>query len=408
MNEEKNIMKKALLIVMFLVPVISFGQSNNVQSAANALGYYEKGTTTDPKDFELENAKKWIDLASENESTANNSKMWYYRGKIYQAIHNNKRLNSLDSLTAEKATLSFMNCIKTDSKKMYTDECKGLVWLTGINLFDDAIQFAQKNDFSTAMRYYNLLFDVFPLDADNNLKRNNITPELVEKNIAYTALKANDPAMAKANFQKLIDKNFNDPKIYLNMAKIYLDDKDTMKAISYVEKGKAIFEDNTNLITLEMNIYLAQGKTGVLINKLSESIEANPDNELLYFNRGMMYESKKSFDSAAVDYKKALEINPDHLDANYNLGVMYFNEAASMANAANSLKNNEEFAKAKDKFEQKFKDAEPYLEEAMRVNNQKTEDEQLMYTATLNSLKQLYVRTGEMEKYAKIKALLEK
>ena len=51
-------MKKALLIVMFLVPVISFGQSNIVQSAANALGYYEKGTTTDPEACELEKTKK--------------------------------------------------------------------------------------------------------------------------------------------------------------------------------------------------------------------------------------------------------------------------------------------------------------------------------------------------------------
>ncbi|TAH38858.1 MAG: tetratricopeptide repeat protein [Bacteroidetes bacterium] len=401
-------MRKAILIIILFLPLLAIGQSNNVQSAANALGYYEKGTSADPKDFELENAKKYIDLSAENESTANNAKMWYYRAKIYQALHNNKRLKTLDAYASEKAVISFINCLKTDSKKMYSDECKSLVWLAGINVYDDAIQFAQKNEFNTAMRYYNLLFEVFPLDADDNLKRNNITPELVEKSIAYTALKANDPATAKANFQKLIDKNFNDPKIYVNMAKISLEEKDTAAAIKYVEKGKAIFEDNTTLITLEMNIYLAQGKTDVLINKLSESIESNPDNELLFFNRGMMYESKKNFDSAAVDYRKALEINPDHLDANYNLGVMYFNEAASMANAANSLKNNDEFAKAKEKFDKKFKDAAPYLEEALRVNNQKTEDEQMMYTATLNSLKQLYVRTGEMEKYAKIKALLEK
>jgi tetratricopeptide (TPR) repeat protein len=401
-------MKKLFLILLLVLPFIGYGQSNNVQSASNALGYYEKGTTEDPKDFELENAKNYIDLAAENESTNNHPKMWYYRAKIYMAIHKSKRMKTLDPLAVEKAAISYMNCIKTDSKNLYSDECKGLVWLTGLGLFDDAIQFAQKNDFKTAMRYYELIFDIIPLDPDNNLKRNNITAEIVDKNMAYTAMRANDPATAKVHFQKLIDSNFNDPKIYLNMSRLHLDQKDTVNALKYIEKGKSLFDDNLNLITEEMNIYLAQGKTSILIKKLSESIEINPDNELLYLNRGMMYESVKNLDSAMIDYKKALELNPDQLDANYNLGVLYFNEAAGLANAANSIKSNDEFSKAKAKYEQKFKDSEPYLEEALRLNDQKTEDKQMMYTATLNSLKQLYVRTGEMEKYEKIKAMLEK
>ncbi|HNS11193.1 MAG TPA: tetratricopeptide repeat protein [Bacteroidia bacterium] len=389
-------MKKILITLLFLLPLTTFGQSNNVQSAANSLKYNE-----------VADAKKWIDLAAENEQTANNSKMWYYRGKTYLAIHTDKAWQNLDDRAVEKAAISFINCLKTDDKKMYEEDSKNLIWVCGMGLFDKAIMFSQNNDFETSMRYYNLVLDIFPYDQGENLKRQNITPEIVEKNMAYTAVKANDPAKAKVHFQKLIDKKFNDPKIYLYMAKLHLDEKDTTNALSYVEQGKALFENNTNLITMEMNIYLAQGKTDILIDKLSESIEANQYDELLYVNRGMMYESKKDYASAAVDYKKALELNPDNLDANYNLGVMYFNEAASMANAANSIKGNEEFAKAKAKYEQKFKDSAPYLEEAMELNKQKTEDEQSMYTATLNSLKQLYVRTGEMEKYEKVKGLLD-
>lgn len=407
-KKRKLIMRKVVAVLLVLFPLLSIAQSNNVQSASNALGHYEKGTTDDPKDFELENAKKWIDLAAEHESTSNNSKMWFYRAKIYLAIHKSRKMKGLDELAVEKSAVSFINCLKTDTKKLYSDECEKLVWLTGIGLYDDAILFTQKNDYSTAMRFYNLIFDIIPLDKDNNLKRNNITSEIVDKNMAYTALKANDPTTAKLHFQKLIDGNFNDPKIYLNMARVFLSEKDTVNALSYISKGKAIFDDNLSLITEEMNIYLAQGKTDILIAKLSESIEVNPDNELLYLNRGMMYESKKSLDSAVIDYKKTIELNPDQLDANYNLGVLYFNDAAALANAANSIKNNDEFSKAKVQFEQKFKESEPYLEEALRLNNQKTEDEQLMYSATLNSLKQLYVRTGEMEKYEKIKALMEK
>lgn len=389
--------RKLGILILLLGPLFTAGQSNNVQSAANSL-----------KVNEVDDAKKWIDLAAENEQTANNPKMWYYRGKTYMAIHTDKAWNSLDEDAVEKAAVSFINCLKTDSKKLYTDDCKKLVWLTGLGLFDKAIEFTQKNDFQRAMRYYNQVFEVIPLDEDNNLKRNNITAEIVEKNMAYTSLKANDPATAKVYFQKLIDKNFNDPKIYLNMARINLEQKDTAAALKYIEQGKTIFDDNTSLITEEMNIYLAQGKTDILIDKLSNSIENNPDNELLYLNRGMMYDSKKDHEKAAGDFKKVLELNPDNLDANYSLGVLYFNQAATMANAANSIKSNDEFAKAKESYEKKFKEAAPYLEKAAAVNDRKTEDEQSMYTATLASLKQLYVRTGEMEKYEKIKSELER
>ncbi|MBP6334081.1 MAG: tetratricopeptide repeat protein [Bacteroidia bacterium] len=389
-------MKKVFLILLCALPFLGNGQSNNVQSAANSLKYNEVG-----------DAKKWIDLAAENEQTSNNPKMWYYRGKTYLAINTDKAWQNLDQDAAEKAAISFINCLKTDEKKLYEEESKKLVWVAGIAMYDKAIEWAQNKDYTRAMRYYSQIFNIIPLDTDNNLKRNNITVDVLDKNMAYTSIKAGDKATAKIHFQKLIDRNYNDPKIYLNMSRLHLEQNDTASALKYLEQGKALFDDNTSLITEEMNIYLAQGKTDVLIEKLTAAIETSPDNDLLYKNRGMMYESKKNYEKAAADYKKAIELNSDNLDANYNLGVMYFNEAAVMANAANSLKSNDDFTKAKEAFEKKFKEASPYLEESLRLNPNKTEDEQMMHKATLNSLKQLYVRTGEMEKYEKIKAQLE-
>ena len=111
---------------------------------------------------------------------------------------------------------------------------------------------------------------------------------------------------------------------------------------------------------------------------------------------------------AEESYKKGLAINPDNYEMNFNLGALYFNQAAEMANQANSLKSTDDFNKAKVKFEQKFKDAEPYLEKAMEKNPKTTEDDMSIYNGTLNSLKQLYARTGETEKYNKVKELIDK
>ncbi|HNQ00304.1 MAG TPA: hypothetical protein PKK99_14690, partial [Bacteroidia bacterium] len=75
--------------------------------------------------------------------------------------------------------------------------------------------------------------------------------------------------------------------------------------------------------------------------------------------------------------------------------------------AANSIKTNDEFEKAKKVFDEKFKSAEPFLEKALENNQKKTEDDQSLYKSTLQILKQLYARLNETEKYNKAKAELE-
>ena len=140
---------------------------------------------------------------------------------------------------------------------------------------------------------------------------------------------------------------------------------------------------------------------------LNDSIETTPDNENLYFTRASLYEGKKDYDKAIADYKKTIELNPDLLYANYNLGVIYFNQGADKANAANSLKSNEEFEKAKKVYEEKFNLGAPYLEKALELNPKKSEDDQSLNKSILQILKQLYARTNQTEKYNAIKAKIE-
>ncbi|HRH65717.1 MAG TPA: tetratricopeptide repeat protein [Bacteroidia bacterium] len=391
-------MKLKLFFVLMIVSLQSWSQNFNVQSAANSFN-----------DKDLAGAKKFIDMASENESTANNPKMWYYRGKIYLEIHDDSAatVNGLDRDAIEKSAVSFLNCLKTDTKGNYTDDCNKLVWLAGIGAFNKGIEAYSKGDTEKASRLYMLVLDILPLDKDNNLKRNNITTEIVYKNLYFNASKAKDNEKAKAYVQKLIDMKFNDPKIYLYMSRICQEEKDTAKAIAAIEKGRALFDDNSALMNEEIRLYILTGKTEELITKLNQSIESAPDNENLYFTRASLYEGKKDIDKAIPDYKKAIELNPDLMYANYNLGVIYFNQGAEKANAANSMKSNEEFEKAKKIYEEKFKSAAPYLEKSLELNPKKTEDDQSMYKSTLQVLKQLYARTNETEKYNKVKAELE-
>jgi tetratricopeptide (TPR) repeat protein len=398
-----------LLAVLLLASFRGFTQGFNVQSAADAFKDLQYAKTVERRLKDFSDAKKFIDEASSNEQTANDPKMWYYRGMIYLSMDQdtNEVIRNLDIDAIEKSAISFIKCMKADVKKNYSEECDNNIWRSGVRLYNKATAALNKGDYERASRYFNLTLEIIPLDKDNNLKRNTITPDMTMYYLAKSALRAKDNVKAKEYLQKLIDAKYHDPTIYLQMEKVYLEEKDTAKALAYIDQGRKIFDDNTALLNEEIHIYTLQGKIDELIIKFSDAINLNPDNEMLFYNRGVMYDQKKDIAKAESDYKKAIELKPDFMDANYALGVLYFNQAADLANTANQIKNNEEFEKAKKKYEQKFKDAAPYLEKALELNPKKSDDDLQAYKGTVNSLKQLYARTGELDKYNKMKTLQE-
>lgn len=378
-----------MLIPAALFVLAGFAQNMNVQSAAVSL-----------KEGDLAAAKDYIDKAAANEQTANNYKMWYYRAKVYYAIDTSKTLHSLDADACEKAAISYINCIKTDTKGWYTDECKGTVWVTGLSLYNNGVDAYNRGEYDRAIRYYTQIFDVFPYDAEKNLKRNNVTVDILNKNLYFAYNKLGNRAESKKYLTKLMDVGFNDPRIYLYMEKIYLDEKDTATALTYLEKGREKFTENTDLINEELNIYILQGRTDVLLKKLSDAIEVNPEDQLMYYNRGVINEKNKNYAAAEADYKKAIELKDDYFDANYNLGAMIYNQGADMNNAANDIKDNKKYNEAKAKADERLKQSLPYLEKASEINPKDKN--------TLISLKQVYARIGDQVKYQKAKEDLDK
>jgi tetratricopeptide (TPR) repeat protein len=390
-------MRKIFVLPMALLFTGAVAQKASVQSAADLL-----------KLKDVVKAKQFIDEAAVFESTSNDPKMWYYRGKVYQAVNDDKELSKSNPEAAYIATQSFINCIQTDKKENFKDSTDIFTWIAGYSLYNRAVEQYQAGNMETAMKFYKEVQEVFKYDKDNNLKRNNITSDIVTKNLYLCAYRMNDMATAKIYLQKLIDIKFNDPSIYLGMARILLQEKDTAKALSYVEQGRKAFDEYPGLISMEISIYVAQGRTDELIGKISTAIEGDADNERLYLMRGTLYEKKNDLDKAISDYRKALELNENFMEANYNLGNLLFGQASDLIKAANNIKDMNEFAKAKEKIDEKLKDAQPYLEKAKELNQKKTEDDKALYQTTLNLLKQLYVRTNQTDRYNEVKAEMER
>lgn len=386
------IRKGILTLVLAIITIVTFAQSHNVVNASIAL-----------RNEEYADAKKFIDEAYATESTSNDAKMWNYRSKIYLQIALKQGEQDADAVF--KATEAHLKCLQTDKKgrivvRKWTakeDVLAGMVQC-GYKLFNHAISEYNAGNYNSALKHYAAIFDIIPLDEEDQLKRRNITKETILYNSFFSAYKMKDNTKSKELLQELIDINFNEPSIFTHMSNIYIEEKNTDKALEYLALGRDMFEEDQALINAEINLYIQLGRTSELIGKLGEAIALDDENDLLYFNRGTIYDQEGDIANAEKDYLKALDLNPTAFGANYNLGALYFNSGVETNNKANGTSNNTVYAKLKKQADAAFAKALPYLETAHELD---TEDKN-----TLLSLKQLYYLNNDYAKSEEMKKLI--
>ena len=389
------------IMVFLFIASMTLAQKNNVQSAAKAIGLRSltsnDGTMVSgiiAKYDELEDAKKFIDLALVHPKTNNSVKMWYYRGRTYLIIHQQKRTD-IDSDAIRIATESLLKCIEIDEKKLFKDSAKVFLMSAAILCFyEGQIKFYDEK-YKEAANLYELAHTSLQYDTGKDLARNNVTEKKIILNKYYAADKLGDNEKAKEHLTKLIEMNYNDPLIYISMSRLMQKEKDTVKALEYVNKGRTRFYDDAVLIREQVDLSIALGKSEELMKTLGSDIEYDPDNNALYMVRGTLHQKNGDLDKAAVDFKEALDIDPSLFLPNYNLGVMYYNEGAKVMAAAREIKSNEEYAKEKAKAEKKFGEAIPYFEAALVIDEKDK--------TVLQSLLRLYVRVGDDAKYSELK-----
>ena len=380
-------MKKIILFLFISYSALSFSQSMQVQNMFNYL-----------RNKEYEKAKSSADAASIHETTKLSSKMWLYRGNVYKAIYTDtsKKVRDIDLAAEEKALEAYINCLKYDKDVIYKEDAKGPLVLTAAATRNKSNYYKQNKEFDNAIYCLELLELSLPFDFDQGIKRNNITKEklLFDKFDLYKFAANKSKTIEYAN--KLIEANYKDSKIYTDMVKISLMDKDTSAALSYIEKGKIMFEDNMTLIGTEIDIFLARKKISELKDKLNKAIDLAPDNELLHAVLGQVYEKSGDLVNSEKEYLKALEIKPDYEIINFKLGAFYFNLAAEFNKKLNDLPP-KETVKSKDyneKIIDNFKKAIPFLEKAFETNPDKAYKQRIF---------QAYSRLGETEKALKYK-----
>lgn len=362
-------MKKLVLTLAATAGLsVAFAQRNNVESAAIYL-----------RNSELKDAKQTIDQAAAHEETKNDPKMWFYRTAVYDTIVHGKDYNALiDNNTVEQFILAAQGCLQSDVKKKYEYYCGYAIINASFDAYNKAIEYAQKQEYDKAIKFYTYVLENMKWDKDGQLKKNNLSDKNVHLAIADAAYKGKNAPVAKTHLQKLMDMDYNDHLIYAFMGQIYFDEGDTTKGLEFIEKGRKRFPSEKDLINLELNIYLKQGRSDVLLNKINEALSIDPENSSLTYIRGNLYDkfadesrrqakeareeaeklgkkaknekvpaNKAKFDaqakkqrsladsldkqmkshiaSAEANYSKSIELAPENLDGYYAMGALLNN-----------------------------------------------------------------------------------
>lgn len=400
-------MKKVILTIISICFTIIYvsAQKSKVQTAYN---YYKEPYQ------QYDKAKEAIDEAILHEQSKDMAKTWYYRGMIYMSLYESEKYGHLCNNCLMTAYESFQKMNELDHSNEWADEVKLYRAPYVMNkIFSEGVEKFKKQDYAGALTIFEVVQKMSPGDTSAIL------------NSAYAAERAGQTQKGIKYYQQLIDMGYQDEKVYLALSNLHKLDNNLDLALTSARNGQKVFPESINLMLTEINILLSSGKNEEATTALDAAIKRDPNNASLYLALGSTFDNLANPKDAAgkdlakpaqfADYMKraessylaGLKIAPENYELNYNLGAMYFNQAAEMANAANKITNNDQYEKAKKLFEQKFAEAKPYLEQALKFNPQKSVEDKALYKGTLNSLKQLYARTGEMEKYNEVKKLLE-
>lgn len=400
-------MKKVVLVIITICLSVSsiYSQKAKVQTAWN---FYKEPYN------QYDKAKEAIDEAVANEQTATMAKTWYYKGLIYTELYGSEKYKSLCNNCLFVAYEAFSKAIQLDPQNEWIDDINSIRIPFIIKaIFDEGVKSYQAKEYKSALNSFEKVMVMSPSDT------------AVVLNSAYSAERAGEKEKAIKYYEQLVSYKFDDTNIYLSLADIYKTNKQSEKALATIRAGRIISPGNLGLMLAEINILLAEGRSKDAVGAMDGAISKDPTNTSLYLALGSTYDNlahpsdstikatikpeqvAEYTSKAESTYKNGLQVEPNDFNLNYFLGAMYFNQAVDMIGKANSLKSNADYEKAKIKFDLKFKDSEPYLEKALETNPNKTPEDKETYKSTLVSLKQLYLRTGENDKFKKVDDLLK-
>lgn len=314
--------------VLCLVILGADAQKKKKPSINKAKTHWEKG--------ELAEAKSIIDDATTYEKTMNNGKTWYYRGLIYASIDttSDESLAALsdDAMSIAMASFDKAREIDPDEKDYFTYADGGLPRMMSQQIngwygyyFDEGANGFQEEDYASAVENFEKASQIMKIDTNS------------VSNAGYAALNMDDNAKALEMFEECLARGGQNKNLIINIIRIHLLAEDNEKALAAVRRGKEMYPTDNMLNRQEVDILRKLGQLDEARDQLKVAIENEPENSLLPFFLGVLYEEDSQPEEAIKWYKRAIEVDPDYYDAHFNIAAIKYNKGSEMRKEVNLL-----------------------------------------------------------------------
>lgn len=380
--------KVILLLLSFSLSFSVFAQKGKVTSAQNLkdTGKLDKALETIESTLNPSNPK--------SEKTIPWPKTWEVRGDIYHAIYQTKDANfkqlSDDPLT--EALNSYKKALELDEKGKFDKSIKIKLTLLTNDFSNQAVEAYNAEDFDKALFSFEQVIEIQNIDI---VKEDN--PDIVDTviifNTGLVAYNAQKYEKAIKYYSEAAKYGYNGARTHTLIANAYEQMGDTLAALEAVKQGFEKYPEDNSVLNSMIDYYLKSGKNDEAMKYLNMAIEKDPTNATYYFAQGSLFEKFEDEENALKSYNKAIEVDANHFNSYFNLGVLFYNKGVQQEEIAravppnDNVKYQEELKKADVWFEKSI----PYLEKCHELNS---ED---IYT--LESLKNLYYRKKDMNKY---------
>ncbi len=376
-----------IFIVIMLLSGMGFTQNWQVVTAYNALN-----------DGKLDEAKEAIDAAIEHQKTSEKPKTWFYRGKIYLSIHISQIpvYKDLDTNALDKSYEAFQKAIELEAEegKRNTYYQQSMLPLSDCGV----CYFIEGRDYYLDSRYERALERLEKAVQVKSIVGETDTLSLFVAAASAEALGQYEKAVNY--FEKVESMNLEEPAIYRSLFNIYYNvQKNEEKAVEYLTKGREKFPEDINIIKSEISFFLQTNRIKEAKKNIELAIEKEPNNHILYFAQGTIYDTLGQYDKAVESYQKSLEIQPDYFESIFNLGATHYNRAIEIINEIKDLPPDDQtYAPRKAEADGLLEKAAPYFEKALEIHKKDYN--------SLIALKEIYARTNNMEKLKEVNAKL--
>jgi tetratricopeptide (TPR) repeat protein len=381
-------MKK--FVLLFAAIVISIGAMSQKGKVTSALSYIDQG--------QLDKAKEAIDQALVDEKSATWPNTFYAKGRLAQASweSENPTFKAFYPDPLAEAYAAYEKSMELDPKGQMKK--KIITSMTYVQLASDLyIQGSdhfEAKDFKGALKSFETQITI----SEGDIYVGSIDTGMYY-NAGLAAINSGEPQTAIKYFQKCADMSYLGITPYYQIYESYLGMGDTLKAEATLMELPKLFPDDKTITLQLIDLYIKSGKNAEAQKYIKIAKESDPTNYTLYFAAGIIYLNEEKYDEAIVELQKSIEINSEVFDTPYGTGAAYINKAAEMFKAANEIMDVKKYSEAVDQANAVYAKALPFMEKAYKLNPDDT--------YTMESLKELYYRMKQTDKYNEVKAKLD-